>query len=254
MAGGLDPHRIAVLYFQDDGGGDSLRYLADGLTEGLIGELDQVQGLEVISKGGVAPYRGDEVSRDSVARTLRVGTLVTGGVERRADRLRVTVRLVDGSSGADFERASFEQPVSNLLGVQDTLAQKVAGLIRERLGEEIRLREQRNRAHSAQAWGLVQQAAVHRKAAEAAAQKADSTTVAREFQRADSLLARSEPLDKEWVEPIIARGTIAYRQSRLAGDEPVRAAQWIEKGMGHAERALRLAPRDPDALAPKPGA
>jgi eukaryotic-like serine/threonine-protein kinase len=248
MAGGLDPHRIAVLYFQDDGGGDSLRYVADGLTEGLIGELGQVQGLDVISKGGVAPYRGDEVSRDSVARTLRVGTLVTGGVERRADRLRVTVRLVDGSSGADFARASFEQPVSKLLGVQDTLAQKVAGLIRERLGEEIRLREQRNRAHNAQAWGLVQQAALHRKAAEAAAEKADSSTVAQEFRRADSLLARAEPLDKAWVEPITARGTIAYRQSRLAGDEPVKAAQWIEKGMGHAERALGLAPRDPDAL------
>ena len=61
--GGLDPHRIAVLYFQEDGGGDSLRYLADGLTEGLIGSLDRVQGLDVISKGGVAPYRGDSIPR-----------------------------------------------------------------------------------------------------------------------------------------------------------------------------------------------
>jgi serine/threonine-protein kinase len=248
VTGGLDPHRIAVLYFQNDGGGDSLKYMADGLTEGLIGELEQVQGLDVVSMGGVAPFRGDEVPRDSVARTLSAGTLVTGGIERRADRLRVTVRLVDGSSGADFERASFEQPASNLLSVQDTLAQKVAGLIRERLGEEIRLRQQRNRTNSAQAWGLVQQAAVYGKAAEAAAQKADSTTVAREFQRADSLLDRAELLDKGWVEPTVARAAIAYRQSRLNGDEPVTAARWIKKGLGHAERALKLAPRDPDAL------
>ena len=59
--GGLDPHRVAVLYFQGDGTEDSLRYLADGLTEGLIRELDQVQGLEVVSKGGVASFRGDSI-------------------------------------------------------------------------------------------------------------------------------------------------------------------------------------------------
>ena len=143
-AGGLDPHRIAVLYFQGDGTEDSLGYLADGLTEGLIRELDQVQGLEVISKGGVAPFRGDYIPRDSVARALKAGTLVTGEIERRGGRLRTTVRLVDGGSGADFERASFEQPAGNLLAIQDTLTQKVAGLIRQRLGEEVRLREQRN--------------------------------------------------------------------------------------------------------------
>jgi hypothetical protein len=44
-------------------------------------------------------------------------------------RLRVTTRLIDGSSGAEFARASFEQPAGNFLGTQDTLTQKVAGLI-----------------------------------------------------------------------------------------------------------------------------
>ncbi|MDQ3224859.1 MAG: hypothetical protein M3Q75_15510, partial [Gemmatimonadota bacterium] len=242
------PHRIAVLYFQNDGGGDSLRYLADGLTEGLIGELDQVQGLDVISKGGVAPYRGDSVSRDSVARALRAGTLVTGEIEQRTGRLRATVRLVDGGSGAEFGRASFEQPAGNLLGVQDTLKQKVAELVRERLGEEIRLRGQRNRTQSPRAWSLVQQAGLRRKVAEAAAEKADSATILREFQDADSLLARAEAYDESWVEPIIGRASIAYRQSRLAGDEPVSAGRWIDRGIKHVERALRLAPQNPDAL------
>lgn len=248
IAGDLDPHRIAVLYFQDVGYGDSLGYVADGLTEGLIRELGQVQGIDVISTGGVALYRGDSVPRDSVARALRAGTLVTGAVERKGGRMRVSVRLADGGSGADFERASFELPVSNVLAVQDTLTQKVAGLIRERLGEEIRVREQRNRTRNSQAWGLLQQAALHQKAAEAAAQTGDSAGVAKEFQRADSLLARSELLDKEWVQPVTARAQIAYRRSRLAGDEPGKAAHWIAIGLGHAERALGLGPRDADAL------
>ncbi|MBA3659505.1 MAG: protein kinase, partial [Gemmatimonadales bacterium] len=120
---GLDPHRIAVLYFDGADGTDSLGYVADGLTEGLIRELGQVRSLDVVSEGGVAPYRGDSIPEDSIARALNAGTLVEGGVERRGGRLRVSLRLVDGASGADFGRASFEQPAGNLLAIQDTLAE-----------------------------------------------------------------------------------------------------------------------------------
>jgi serine/threonine-protein kinase len=249
VTSGLDPHRIAVLYFQGEGTGDSLGYLADGLTEGLIRELDQVQGLDVISKGGVAPYRGDSVSRDSVARALRAGTLVTGEIERRSGRLRTTVRLVDGGSGADFERASFEQPAGNLLAVQDTLTQKVAGLIRERLGEEVRLREQRSRTKSVDAWALVQRAEQARKQAEALVDRKDTTgAVARSFDLADSLYAQARAADGKWTEPLVGRASVAYRRSRLVGLDGVAARPWIEKGKKFAEQALSLDPQNPDGL------
>jgi eukaryotic-like serine/threonine-protein kinase len=246
--GGLDAHRIAVLYFQGTGAGDSLGYLADGLTEGLIRELDQVQGLDVISKGGVAPFRGDSIPRESIASALKAGTLVTGELEQKGGRLRTTVRLVDGASGADFERASFEQPAGNLLAVQDTLAQKVASLIRERLGVEIRLREQRGRTRNVEAWALVQRAARHQKAAEESADKGDSTGLDREFRTADSMLAGAETLDPTWAEPIVGRAMIAYRRSRLAGDDPIKAGRWSETGLKHADRALKLGSENPDAL------
>jgi serine/threonine-protein kinase len=245
---GLDPHRVAVLYFEGDASLDSLRYLADGLTEGLIRQLDLVQGLDVISPSGVAPYRSDSISRDSVARALRAGSLVVGGIERKGGRLRTTVRLVDGGSGVDFGRASFEQPDGNPMAVQDTLTQKVANLIRERLGEEIRVREQRNRTQSAQAWALVQQAGLHQKRAEDAAKVADSSRVQKEFGLADSLLAEAESRDPAWVEPIIGRVAVAYRRSRLAVDEPVSAGRWIKVGLDHADRATKHSLQNPDAL------
>jgi serine/threonine-protein kinase len=249
VTSGLDPHRIAVLYFQDEGTGDSLGYLADGLTEGLIRELDQVQGLDVISKGGVAPYRGDSVSRDSVAHALRAGTLVTGEIERRSGRLRTTVRLVDAGSGADFERASFELPAGNLLAIQDTVTQKVAGLIRERLGKEVRLREQRSRTKSVEAWALVQRAEQARKEAEALVDNKDTTrAVARSFDRTDSLYAQAHAADAQWTEPLVGRATVAYRRSRLVGLDGVAAKPWIEKGKKFAEQALSLDPQNPDAL------
>ncbi|MBA3497158.1 MAG: protein kinase, partial [Gemmatimonadales bacterium] len=114
-AGDLDPHRIAVLYFRPAAEGDSLNSIADGLTEGLIQELGRIPGLDVVSRGGVEQFRSDSVSNDSIARALRAGTIVTGEIGQRGNRLRVSLRLADGASGTDFERASFEQSTGNLL-------------------------------------------------------------------------------------------------------------------------------------------
>ena len=200
--GGLDPHRIAVLYFDDETTGKSLGYLADGLTEGLIQQLDQVQSLDVISKGGVAPFRGDSISRDSVGRALQAGTLVTGDVEQAGDRLRVNVRLVDGASGADFERASFEQPAGNLLAVQDALTQKVAQPYPWAIGRRDPAEGTARPNPSVAAWSLVQRAEQARKQAEALVPKRDTLErVRRASDQADRLYVQAQVVDPEWAEP-----------------------------------------------------
>jgi serine/threonine-protein kinase len=248
-SGGLDPHRVAVLYFDAAGQKDSLGYLADGLTEGLIDALSEVQTLDVISKNGVAPFRGDSITRDSVARALKAGTLVQGSVEKESGKVRVTMRLVDGGSGAEFQRASFEQPSANLLAIKDTMIQEVAGLIRRRLGEEIKLREQQRIAANPQAWALVQRAEQSRKRAEELVTKQDTTGAAnRAFDQADTLYAQAHVADPKWTEPLVGRATLGYRRSRLVGLEGLAAKPWIDKGLKYAEEALALDPRDPDAL------
>jgi serine/threonine-protein kinase len=247
--GGLDPHRVAVLYFQDLDPRDSLAYLAEGLTEGLIRQLGEVPTLEVISPNGVAPYRADSIPRDSIARALRVGTLVQGGVEQDGGRVRVTVRLVDGASGVDYKRASFDRPASDVLAIRDSLVQQVAGMIRVRLGEEIKVREQRESTSSPQAWVLVQRAQEARKRAETAlTQDAAGRSVGRAFDEADSLYLLAQAADARWAEPLVGRATIAYRRSRIAGQDPLAAKAWIDKGVKFADAALALSPQNPDAL------
>ena len=78
---GFRPQRIAVLYFKDMSPDKRLGYLADGLTESLIDELDQVSALDVVSAAGVKQFRGSDVPRDSIARALEAGTLVEGRLE-----------------------------------------------------------------------------------------------------------------------------------------------------------------------------
>src|SRR5581483_117347 len=54
--GDVDLHRLAVTYFDDDSKDSTSRDVASGLTRSLIDQLSQVDGLQVVSAEGVAPY------------------------------------------------------------------------------------------------------------------------------------------------------------------------------------------------------
>jgi len=243
---GMDVRRVAVLYFQDQSPDSSLGYLADGLSEALIDQLSAIRALDVVSRGGVAPFRGRDVSRDSIARALGAGTLVEGAVEPIGSRARVTVRLVDGASGADVRRQSFELPIGAPLALRDSLVSQAALFLRERLGDEVKLREERAGTASVDAWTLVQRAQKAQKDA-AAASSADPAAAAAQYARADSLLDMAEQADRHWVEPIVQRARVAYQRSRLER-EPREADKWLTLGLRHADRALVAQPHNPDAL------
>jgi eukaryotic-like serine/threonine-protein kinase len=237
-ASGLDPKRVAVQYFTDESPDSSLRHVADGLTEGLIAELAHVRALDVVSRNGVAPFRGSGASRDSVARALQAGSLIEGNVESvSASRVRVTVRLVDGSSGADLERASFVLPSEGVLVMQDSMVHEVARLLRTRLGDEVRIRERRAATASEAAWTLVQRGEKERKAAETARGQGDTSAAAIAARIADSLFAVAEREDQRWAEPSVLRGQLALAAAR-ASREPTRRAQWAQTGLIHADEAL----------------
>ena len=247
--GGLDPRHVAVRYFQDLSPGKELGYLADGLTEGLIDQLSPVTGLNVISRNGVAPYRDADVSRDSIVRALGVGSLIEGTVEPVADRLRVTVRLVDGPSGADLDRKSYELAAGSAATVRDSITQEVSRMLRGRLGEEIRMRERRAGTTNVDAWVLLQRGERLRKDAGASLAAADTAAAGQRLASADSLLTQASSLDAAWVRPWVERGWTAFQQLDLAsGFDQQYYSRWLTTGLAHAERALALAGSDADAL------
>ncbi|MFL5576630.1 MAG: protein kinase domain-containing protein [Gemmatimonadaceae bacterium] len=246
-AGALDPRRVAVLYFDDVSGGGRFGYVADGLTEALIDQLEQVRALDVVSRNGVVPFRGADAAPDSVARVLGVGTIVKGSVEEVGDRLRVSVRLIDGNSGVDLKRKRIEQPEANVLAARDSVAQEVADFLRQRVGEEVRLRNRTAGTRDAVAWELLQRAERLQRDGESAAHGDDTTAALARFAGADSLLAQAEARDPRWPDPITMRGAIDVSRVR-ARPEPLAARPWIEQGLGHAARALALGPKDADAL------
>jgi len=246
---GFKPQRIAVLYFKDLSPNKQLGYLADGLTESLINQLGQVSALDVISTGGVKQFRGEDVPRDSIARTLEAGTLVDGTVTPEGNNVRVTMRVIDGNSGAAFdEPKSVVESLGNPLALRTKLAEQLSLMLRQWLRDEIRLRELRAGTQDPNAWSLVQRAENLRKNADVLDQGGNPAGAARQLLVADTLLVQAESIDPRWTEPLVLQGRIAGRQERLSTTDPAAAAKWINVGIAHADSAIALDPRDADAL------
>ena len=247
-AGSFRPQRIAVLYFNDLSEDKHLGYLADGLTESLINQLAAVSALDVISTGGVKQFRGEDVPRDSIGRALEAGTLVDGSVAPEGKNVRVTMRIIDGNSGAmSADPTSVVESLANPLALKTKLAEQLSLMLRQTLRDEIRLRERRVGTQNPNAWSLVQQAENLRKGADALDKRGDTPGAARQLLAADTLLVQAEKLDPRWTEPFVVQGKIAGRQERLSTD-PAVAAQWITTGLRYADSAIALDPRDADAL------
>ena len=245
-ATGADSRNVAVLYFDDLSGSGEWAHVADGLTEGLITNLSQVRDLNVVSRNGVAQFRGTDIRHDSIAAALDVGSIVDGSVEEVSGGLKVETRLLD-ASGSTIDRSNFVIAPEQLLAAQDSVAQAVANLLRQVLGDEVQLRQRRETASNVDAWLSMQRAERFTKDAEDLLDQDEVDQGTALLLRADSALANAEAADPEWVEPILSRGWIARRLADLQED-PFQAQPWLDGALEHAGRALELAGEDATVL------
>jgi TolB-like protein len=234
----LEMRTIAVLYFTDNTDGVH-GYLADALTEELIAELSLVQGLNVVSRNGSALFRGVDAPADSVARVLNAGTIVGGSLDRRGDRLRLNVRIHEGMSGELWKRTQIDFDPEQGLAARDSVSAQVSRLLRDWLGEEVRIRQSAASTGNAAAWSLLQRAEKARKEAEAAVAGRDMAAADALFSAADSLLAEAAQLDRNWADPLVERSAVAYRRARLVQTSPPEAMEWADRAIEHADQALR---------------
>ncbi len=221
---------VAILYFTDASSDHSLGYLADGLTEALIDSLRKLGFARVISRDGVSRYRDVGIPRDSIARALNVGSLVQGRLDETGGSLRATVWTTDGVSGRNARPRTVQAASNDVLGLQQKLVSTVITILREL---------PRSPSDRGASWILVQRAEKLRKDGVSAAAAGDSSTAVVYFAQADSLLAQAESADPTWVNPIALRSTVALDRARSARSRLLREP-WVDLGLAHAERALKL--------------
>jgi len=136
------PASLAVLYLDNLSRDSANVYLADGITEEIISRLGQVRRLAVKSRYAVRRFRGlADPDLGAMGRSLGVLHLVTGSLERTEARVRVRVELVRAASGQIVWGETIDRPDSDVLAIEDEIAQAVARAVIGRLapGERVAL-------------------------------------------------------------------------------------------------------------------
>jgi serine/threonine protein kinase/tetratricopeptide (TPR) repeat protein len=124
---------IAVLPLENLSGDPSQEYVADGMTESLIGDLARVRGLRVISRTSAMRYKGARRSVREIAAELNADVILEGSVIRGGDRFRINVQLIDAASDTHLWAERFDRALRDVLDLQSDVAKAIALRIRTAL-------------------------------------------------------------------------------------------------------------------------
>jgi pentatricopeptide repeat protein len=113
---------LAVLPLRNLSGDPAQDYLADGITEALIGRLSNIHDLRVISHTSVIRFKNSEFSIPEIARTLGVDAVVEGSVMKEGDRIRVTAQLIRGATDEHFWSETYDREMRDALSLESELA------------------------------------------------------------------------------------------------------------------------------------
>ncbi len=123
---------IAVLPLLSHGS-EADAYLADGLSEELISQLTQLDGLKVIGRASSFQFREAQSDLRRIGELLGVSTLLTGSLRRQAGQLRVVAELVRIEDGRALWSQTYERNADDVFAVQTDIAHAVAAALEVQL-------------------------------------------------------------------------------------------------------------------------
>ncbi|UCF04500.1 MAG: protein kinase [bacterium] len=130
---------IAVLYFENMSSEKENEYFCAGMTEDLIIDLSNIQGLKVIPRSDVLPFRDKEVNSRQVGESLKVNYILEGSVRKAASRIRITAQLIDVKSGFQVWAERYDRLIEDIFEVQMEVSERIAGELKLSLTESEKL-------------------------------------------------------------------------------------------------------------------
>jgi eukaryotic-like serine/threonine-protein kinase len=112
---------IAVLPLKLVGDEKALGYVADGIEEALTAKLFQLKEVRVASSSAVAVAAQKELPLNKLAREVGANLVLQGMVQGTNDKLRVTLKLDDASTGKTLWSQEFPGVPGDLLSLEDQI-------------------------------------------------------------------------------------------------------------------------------------
>jgi adenylate cyclase len=154
-------HALAVLPFTNLSHDPEQEYFADGLAEDLITRLSALRLFPVIARNSSFVYKGGPVDVKAVSRALGVHYVVEGSVRKAGDRVRVSVQLIDATTGLHVWAERYDREINDVFALQDEISETIVTSLGPALSRA-EIRRVRNRPpEKLDAWDRVQRGLWH---------------------------------------------------------------------------------------------
>jgi TolB-like protein/DNA-binding winged helix-turn-helix (wHTH) protein len=130
-------HSIAVLPFDNLSGDPSQEYFSDGVTESIILNLSLFPELNVKSRNSGFAFKQQIKSLGKIPRELTVDYLVEGSIHKTEDRIRITVQLIETTTGNQVWGKRYDAEVENLFDLEEKLSRSIAATVTGQIDSDL---------------------------------------------------------------------------------------------------------------------
>src|ERR1041385_8630214 len=148
---------LAVLPFENIGGGQELDYLSDGVTESIINNLTKIQGLRVAPRSSAFRFKGKDIDPQEAGSKLNVRAILTGKIVHRGAALDVQVDLIDIKNESQLWGNRYQSDVNGVLSLQDKITKEVSSMLGVGIPSETKEQLTKRSTENAQAYQLYMQ-------------------------------------------------------------------------------------------------
>ncbi|HEX3233438.1 MAG TPA: protein kinase [Gemmatimonadales bacterium] len=116
---------VAVLPFLSLSSDPENEYFSDGMTDEIINALAQIPGLRVTARTSSFMFKGKSVDAREIGERLKVRTLLEGSLRKAGNRIRMSVQLINASSGYHLWSHTYERTLDDVFVMQDELTRAI---------------------------------------------------------------------------------------------------------------------------------
>ena len=226
---------VAVLPLNNLSNDPEQGYLADGITEDVITLLSRNPRFFVIARNSTFAYKGQSPDIREVGEALGVRYVVEGSLRKIGERLRVTVQLIEASSGQHIWAEQYDRPSAEIFALQDEITNGIAVALGDEIFQAEIARANSTSTDNLDAWGLVMRAS------------RSIIGYNRKYEMAsESMLREALALDPNYALAKAELGrSLCMQVVNGYSDDPARD---ITKAYMLGQQALESAPKDPLVL------
>ncbi len=121
-----DLEKISLLPFENTGYETENDWLSDGITQDIMMQLYNINGIVVRMGPGNFQYKGAKKTIAQIGKELNVDYWITGSVQRDSDKIRVNISVNNTATNTQFVIEPFECSWKDYQNAQAELTKKIA--------------------------------------------------------------------------------------------------------------------------------